>query len=101
MRRRKEVQLKETHFSREYSIEVDGFVIERGDSIKIRGEHGGTFKFDSFVTNTKTGSQWIDCFESHRGQSGCYRSFKLDKIKRIPKRRSSGRVRRRKLDTAS
>lgn len=101
MRQRKSTVLKETNFSREFSIEVDGFTIERGDEVKVRGERGGKFKFDSFVTNTKTGSEWVDCFETHRGQAGCYRSFKVDQIKRIPRRRSSGTVRRRKSNTAS
>lgn len=101
MRRKQESQAKETHFSREYSFELDGFTIERGDQIKIRGERGGNFRFDSVVVNTKTGASWIDCFETHRGQSGCYRSFKIDQIKRIPKRRSSGTVRRRKSNTTS
>lgn len=101
MRRRQETKVKETQFSRTYSIELDGFTIERGDEVKIRGERGTRFKFDSYVVNTKTGSEWVDCFETHRGQSGCYRSFKIEQIKRIPRRRSSGTVRRRKSNTAS
>ena len=91
---------KPTKFSREYSLELDGFTINRGDIVKIRGEHGVQFKFDSLVTNTLTGVQWIDCFEVHRGQTGTYRSFRVDKIKRIPKRRKTS-VRRRKSSTAS
>ncbi len=91
--------IKPTKFAREYSLEIDGFVINRGDIIKIRGEHGVQFKFDSLVTNTLTGVQWIDCFEVHRGQSGTYRSFRAEKIKRIPRRRKSER--RRKSSTTS
>jgi hypothetical protein len=87
-------EVQSTKFSRQSVIEIDGFEIEKGDLIKIRGEYGGRFKFDSLVTNTETGVQWIDCFEVFRGQVGCWRSFRVDKIKRIPKRRSS--VRRRK-----
>lgn len=91
-------QVQETKFSRETVVEVDGFDIEKGDLIKIRGEYGVRFKFDSLVTNTETGVQWIDCFEVFRGQVGCWRSFRVEKIKRIPKRRSS--VRRRKSNPA-
>ena len=98
-RRRDTVELQPTKFSREYSIQVDGFTIERGDIIKIRGEYGVQFKFHSFVTNTQTGVQWIDCFEVFRGQVGTYRSFRLDRVKRIPKRRKSDR--RRKSSTTS
>jgi hypothetical protein len=98
-RRRDTVELQPTKFAREYSIQVDGFTIERGDIIKIRGEYGVQFKFHSFVTNTQTGVQWIDCFEVFRGQVGTYRSFRLDRVKRIPKRRKSDR--RRKSSTTS
>lgn len=86
----------ETHLSHEYSIEVDGFTIESGDIVKVKGERGSKFKFSSFVTNTRTGSQWVDCFETIRGQAGVQRSFKLDQIKRVPVR--GKRVRRRKPD---
>lgn len=89
------VEPQKTKFAREYSISVDGFDIERGDLIKIRGEYGIKFKFDSLVTNMETGVQWIDCFETHRGQVGCWRSFRVDRLKRIPKRRSKGERRRR------
>lgn len=92
--------VKATKFAREYSITVDGFEIERGDLIKVRGEYGIRFKFDSLVTNMDTGVQWIDCFEIHRGQVGVWRSFRVDKLKRIPKRRPKS-DRRRKSNTAS
>lgn len=99
MGRRKSIgySVQKTKFSREMSINIDGFEIEKGEIIKIRGEYGVRFKFDSLVTNTETGSQWIDCFEVHKGQIGCWRSFRIEKIKRIPKRRS--RVSRRKPST--
>lgn len=99
-RAKKIAQVKPTKFAREYVLELDGFVINRGDIVKIRGEHGVQFKFDSIVTNTLTGVQWIDCFEVHRGQTGTYRSFRVDKIKRIPKRRPKN-DRRRKSSTTS
>lgn len=73
-------------FKRESSVLVDGFEISAGDIIKISGEYGVKFKFHSFVTNVKTGAQWIDCFEIFRGAASQYRSFSLDRVKRIPQR---------------
>lgn len=65
---------------------IDGFEVVRGDIIKVSGQYGLKFKFDSLVTNMETGSMWVDCFEMYRGQSHSYRSFAVDKIKRIPQR---------------
>lgn len=96
MPRRKKVAPLPSNFDRTYEIEVDGWTIERGDLIKITGEYGVRFKFDSFVTNKLTGSQWVDCFEMYRGQVGVQRAFKIEQVKRIPKKRGSGLVRRRK-----
>jgi hypothetical protein len=96
MARRKKVELPPTKFERTHLIEVDGWEIERGELIKVKDEYGLKFKFDSLVTNTETGSQWVDCFEMFRGQVGVQRAFRLDRIKRIPRKRSSGLVRRRK-----
>jgi hypothetical protein len=76
-----------TKFSRSSEMTLDGFMIVRGDLLKVRGEHGAKFKFDSLTTNTDSGSYWVDCFEISRGQIGPLRSFKADKIKRIPKKR--------------
>jgi len=73
--------------SKQDTMMVDGFEVVRGDIIKVKGEHGLKFKFDYFVTNDDTGSQWVDCFEIYRGISGVYRSFRLDVIKRVPKKR--------------
>lgn len=73
-------------FSRENIINVNGFEIVTGDLIKVSGEYGVKFKFDSFVTNLETGATWVDCFEMFRGASAQYRSFKLDRVKRIPQR---------------
>ena len=73
-------------FYRESFLILDGFEINSGDFFKVRGEHGGKFKFHSFVTNTETGAQWVDCFEVMAGTSSVYRSFKTDRIKRIPNR---------------
>jgi hypothetical protein len=73
-------------FTREHSMLVNGFEVVRGDIIKVSGEYGLKFKFDAVVTNTETGSVWVDCFEIFRGQSHSYRSFALDKVKRIPQK---------------
>ena len=73
-------------FVREDRMFSDGFEIVRGDIIKIVGQYGLKFKFDSFVTNTDTGATWIDCFEVFRASSSAYRSFKPELVKRIPQR---------------
>lgn len=88
MPRHKKTDVKETIFSREFEVTVDGRLYTAGDIIKIDGEHGGKFKFHSLVTNTQTGAQWIDCFELQRGVASAYRSFSVDKMKRIPKKRA-------------
>ena len=64
----------------------DGKVIVRGEIFKVSGEYGLKFKFDSFVTHIN-GAEWVDCFEVFRGQAGAFRSFRSDRIKRIPKKR--------------
>jgi hypothetical protein len=73
-------------FVREDKMLLDGFEINRGDTIKVIGQYGMKFKFDSFVTNSETGSVWVDCFELHRNATGASRSFKTEMIKRIPQR---------------
>lgn len=86
-------------FTREYELEIGNFIIARGDIIKIEGEHGVKFKFDSLVTDPRTGSTWIDCFELEKGIVSRYRSFATDRVKRIPTRRK--RVNRSRTDSAS
>lgn len=78
----------EDPFSREYQMKYDNFIIERGDLIKIIGEYGTRFKFESITTNPKNGAVWVDCFETWRGRTGAFRSFTVDRVKRIPKRRT-------------
>ncbi len=73
-------------FVRESSFLLDGFEVNHGDVIKIRGEFGAKFKFQYLVTNTDTGAQWIDCFEIIGTVPSVFRSFRTDRIKRIPKR---------------
>lgn len=93
MGRRKKVALAETKFERTYEYTFDHIndTLRPGDFFKVKGEYGIKFKFASVVTNKETGAQWIDCYEMGRGvkglQAGCQRSFKFDRIKRIPRRR--------------
>ena len=78
---------------------ADGFEIVAGEFIKIKGQNsfgvgewGLQFKVKAFVLNVETGKQWVDCYEMYRGRAGVMRSFPLDRIKRIPKKR--GRAKR-------
>jgi hypothetical protein len=100
MKRRKTVPAAPTKFSRVYEMQHGNFTIEKGEIIKIHDEWGMRFKFDCVVTNTETGAQWVDCFEVHRARTGCLRSFSMDRVKRIPKRRGR-RVKRGTDSTAS
>jgi hypothetical protein len=94
MRRKQASPIQESIFERVPEIVVNSRTIARGDIIKIDGEHGGRFKFHSLVTNTKTGSQWIDCFEVHKTVVSAWRSFKSDRIKLIPIKRGRRNVNR-------
>lgn len=67
-------------------LELDGFTINAGDIIKVRGEYGIKFKFVGVTTNTLTGSTWVDCFEIFRGSAQQFRAFKKERVKRVPKR---------------
>lgn len=75
-------------FTREYSMQVDGFTIEAGDIIKIVGEYGLRFRFESLTTNPEINSTWVDCIELDRGVPTRFRSFAVDRVKRIPKKRT-------------
>ncbi len=86
VRSRREALVSPTDFSTEFSFEINGFVINAGDTVKVEGEYGSRFKVQGLTTNAKTGSQWVDCFEVNRGQIGALRSFKPDRIKRIPQK---------------
>lgn len=100
MRKRKSVPPPQTKFFRFPEITVGNFVIAKGDMIKIDGEWGMRFKFDCLVTNKETGAQWVDCYEVHKMRTGVLRSFKLDRVRRIPKRRGR-RAKRGTSSTAS
>jgi len=73
-------------FIREHAVIVDGFEIVKGDIIKVAGQRGLKFKFDSVVTNPESSSTWVDCFEIFRATASQYRSFRVEDIKRIPQR---------------
>jgi hypothetical protein len=74
-------------FQTEESVIVEGFEVIRGDIIKVKGQHGLKFKFHGYTTNVETGSTWVDCFELQKGMSTTFRAFKLEDIKRVPKKR--------------
>lgn len=76
-------------FNRVPEMTVGNFTISKGDIIKISGEYGTKFKFDSLVTDTRTGSVWVDCFELERGMVTRFRSFAVDRVKRVPTRRKN------------
>jgi hypothetical protein len=92
VRKRKPAVIEDTIFSREPELQFDNHVITQGDLIKVRGEYGIKFKFANLVTNKETGATWVDCFEVFRGQVGAFRSFKVDRVKRIPKKRIKKKV---------
>ena len=67
-------------------MEIDGFMINAGDIVKVKGEYGVKFKFVGVTTNTLTGSEWVDCFEIFRGKAQQFRAFKQERIKRVPQK---------------
>ena len=86
MARRNKAVVAPSHFVTEPYMELDGFAINAGDTIKVKGEYGTKFKFVGVTTNELTGSQWVDCFEIFRGKAQQFRAFKEDRIKRVPQR---------------
>lgn len=86
MPRRKQAEVAQTNFETVPYLELDGFTIEAGDIVKVRGEYGIKFKFIGVTTNTLTGSSWVDCFEIFRGSPQQFRAFKQDRIKRVPQK---------------
>lgn len=86
MGRRKKVIHQDSPIVIEPTFEQDGFVIEAGDIVKVRGEYGSKFKVRGMATNTETGSSWVDVFELFRGKPQQFRAFKQDRIKRIPQK---------------
>lgn len=87
MPRRKQAAVKPSHFTTVPSLDLNGFTISAGDIIKIHGEWGSKFKFVGVTTNTLTGATWIDCFEIIGTVPSVFRSFKVERVKRIPQKR--------------
>lgn len=91
------IKPQETIYRFEYANELllpTGFVVEQGELFKVSGknsygvgEWGLRFKFYRLVTNLDTGKQWVDCYEMFRGRPGVLRSFPIERVKRIPKKR--------------
>ncbi len=92
MNKRKSSPVRETKFDRVREIQVGNRLLVAGDIIKISGEYGSRFKFDSLVTNKETGAQWIDCFEFSKNSVSSCRSFRSDRIKLIPIKRGRKNV---------
>ena len=92
MKKVKSTKPQTTKFSREYEFQIGKFTVAKGDIIKIEGEHGGKFVFESLTTNTENGLAWVDCFEIHKKSLGAFRSFAPEKVKRIPTKRGKRNV---------
>jgi hypothetical protein len=86
MPRRKEAPIAPNKFETKGSFEIDGFEILAGDVVKVKGEYGSRFKVRGLTTNTETGAFWVDCFELIRGVPSQFRAFKIERIKRVPRR---------------
>jgi hypothetical protein len=93
MGRKKNAPVQPSYFVTEPYMEVNGFPVNGGDIVKVRGEWGAKFKFVGITTNTLTGSSWVDCFEIIGNVPSVFRSFKQENIKRVPvKRKRAKRV---------
>lgn len=75
-----------------YSIEVDGVVLNAGDTCKLKNEQG-TYTFRRFVVNTNIPNHngWVDLYGGSANY-GSFRSVKIDRIKvDKPKKRKSAK----------
>lgn len=86
MGRKRKVEIQPRNLTTIPYMECNGFPINAGEVIKISGEYGSRFKFVGVTTNDLTGSTWIDCFEIIKGVPSVFRSFKEDRVRRVPKR---------------
>jgi hypothetical protein len=86
MGRKRKAEVQPSIFSTEPYMEINGFPVKAGDIVKVHGEWGARFKFVGITTNTLTGASWVDCFEVIRSVPSVFRSFKKDRIRRIPTR---------------
>ena len=91
MLKRKKATASPTYFETIPHIEIDGFTINAGENIKIKGEYGGIFRLIGLTKNNLTGAEWVDCYEIINGVPSVFRSFKLEQIKRIPQRGKRGK----------
>jgi hypothetical protein len=89
---KRQAPVRETKFEKVGEMIVNSRTIFTGEIIKIIGEHGNRFKFNSLVTNKETGAQWVDCFEINKNVISAWRSFKPDRIKLIPIKRGRRNV---------
>lgn len=86
-KKRKSVIVDNFKYTKTKVLELDGFTINEGDYIKIKGEHGIVFKFIAITKNNDNGKEWIDCIEYEKGIAKAMRAFDIDRVKRIPKKR--------------
>jgi hypothetical protein len=91
MPRRKRVELPDIWFKFDRQKETitlpDGSTLDIGEIFRVNGEHGLRFKFAGLTTNVETGASWVECFEVHKSRVGVQRSFRVDRVKKIPIRR--------------
>lgn len=85
-------------YIREKSMFIGKHEVHQGDTIKVAGQYGQTFRFASLTTNPKNGKVWVDCFELHRGVAGAFRSFYPEDVK--PVRIVKKRVKRRNSEAS-
>jgi hypothetical protein len=86
-------EIAKKYVKKDHAVLPDGKIIESGEIFKVKGEHGLTFQFEHFVTNIENDAQWVDCIQLYRGRYNCRRAFRVDRIKKLPKKRGK-RVRR-------
>ena len=73
------------YFREPFYTMPDGRVIERGEIIKIKGIYATKFKFFEYVRRLDTGVDWIECFELEKGVHCGQRSFRVERVKPLPK----------------
>lgn len=76
---RRAAKPKPSKFTREYELVANGRHITPGTELSFRVERG-RFKFLALVTNTETGSEWVDVACPKTRQ---VRSFHIGDIKRV------------------
>ena len=90
VKRKKARQPKETppylneHIHVEYELPFARDVIKPGDIVKIKSDRG-RYRFVRVATNRQKNVTWIDC---HDVASGDFRSFYVEKIKFVERKKS-------------